>query len=497
MMTKNEKLKQANIEKISLFLNKKYNKVFKDRQFTIDILKYEVSRLLLGKNMKTFNFNDCIKKIEKAILKKLSNYGELKYEPIQMTKINDLLSYQQNPLQKKNQIQRKNSIPSQNNLKIKAPKSANDRRNSFNSQKRIQSALPQNKNINLNNNNDINNNIYNNGVNNTKNNEIPYRTEKMEKLREKEKNKWAIQANKDHEQYLREQEQIKKLLYEKKLKQREILEQQIKEKKEMKRKIREEEKFQPALTSLNLGNEITNNNIINNKQNEKPARPLSSNPFSTRIKEENEYQKKIKEDLKKYEEEEKIKKKTLREKYKEIEKENYENALKKKQAKLYEKEQEKNQQNDLNMFDEEANRTLQLMKMKQKNVEDLYRINQNMKHQIAINNYEEQKYKREREQEQKKINDEELQLKEKKIKMINDYKKGLDEQVKEKQMIREINNKVKIDEKKDYLNIKNQIQEEKNLRYMQKYEKINNYKRELDEQIEKNKKFKKNNELLD
>ena len=149
------------------------------------------------------------------------------------------------------------------------------------------------------------------------------------------------------------------------------------------------------------------------------------------------------------------------------------------------------------MFDEEANRTLQLMKMKQKNVEDLYRINQNMKHQIAINNYEEQKYKREREQEQKKINDEELQLKEKKIKMINDYKKGLDEQVKEKQMIREINNKVKIDEKKDYLNIKNQIQEEKNLRYMQKYEKINNYKRELDEQIEKNKKFKKNNELLD
>ena len=149
------------------------------------------------------------------------------------------------------------------------------------------------------------------------------------------------------------------------------------------------------------------------------------------------------------------------------------------------------------MFDEEANRTLQLMKMKQKNVEDLYRINQNMKHQIAINNYEEQKYKREREQEQKKINDEELQLKEKKIKMINDYKKGLDEQVKEKQMIREINNKVKIDEKKDYLNIKNQIQEEKNLRYMQKYEKINNYKRELDEQIEKNIKFKKNNELLD
>ena len=116
------------------------------------------------------------------------------------------------------------------------------------------------------------------------------------------------------------------------------------------------------------------------------------------------------------------------------------------------------------MFDEEANRTLQLMKMKQKNAEDLNRINQNMKHQIAINNYEEQKYKREREQEQKKINDEELLLKERKQKMINDYRKGLDEQVKEKQMLKEINNKVKFDENKDCLNIKNQLQEEQNNR---------------------------------
>ena len=42
-----------------------------------------------------------------------------------------------------------------------------------------------------------------------------------------------------------------------------------------------------------------------------------------------EYQKKVEEDIKKYQEEEKLKKKTMREKYKEIQKENYENALKK------------------------------------------------------------------------------------------------------------------------------------------------------------------------
>ena len=81
--------------------------------------------------------------------------------------------------------------------------------------------------------------------------------------------------------------------------------------------------------------------------------------------------------------------------------------------------------------------------------------------------------------------------------MINDYRKGLDEQVKEKQMLKEINNKVKFDENKDCLNIKNQLQEEQNNRNKEKYEKINNYKKELDEQIEKNKKFKQNKELLE
>ena len=486
MMTKNEKLKQANIDKISLFLNKKYKKVFKDKQFTMDILKQEVSRLLIGKDMKTFNFNESIKKIEKAILKKVSNFGEIKYEPIQMAKINDLLYYNSNQLQENKQNLKKENIPRPNNLKIRAPKSE---KNILNSQKRVQSALPKNQNMNL--------NIKNNSKG-KKNNEIPYPTEKMEKLKEREKNKWAIQVNKEHEQYLKEQEQLKKTIYEKKIRQREILEQQIKEKKDKAQRIREEEKCQPSLTSLNFGNNNMNiNNNLINKQNEKPKRPLSSNPLISRKKEEINYQKKIEEDLKIYEEEEKIKRKTLREKYKEIEKENYENALKKKQKKEYEKELEKKEKNDLNMFNEEANRTLQLMKMKQKNAEDLYKTNQNIKHKIVLNNYEEQKYKREREQEQKKINDEELLLKERKQKMINDYKKGLDEQVKEKQMMKEINNKVKFDENKDCLNIKNQLQEEQNNRNKEKYEKINNYKKELDEQIEKNKKFKQNNELLE
>ena len=122
------------------------------------------------------------------------------------------------------------------------------------------------------------------------------------------------------------------------------------------------------------------------------------------------------------------------------------------------------------------------------------KINQNIKHQIAINNYENQKYKREIEQEQKKIINEEMIQNEKKKKMINEFKKGLDEQIKEKQKSKEIDKEAKLNENKDNLDIKNKIIEENNLRNRIKYEKINNYKKELDEQIERNKKFKQDNE---
>jgi len=493
MMTKNERLKQANIDKISLFLSKKYNKVFKDKEFTMDILKYEVAKLLLGKDMKTFNFNDNIRKIEKAILKKVTNYGKIKFEPIQMNKINNLISSNKpNPQQQIQNSKKMDNIPVQKEIKIRAPKSAGSRTDSQKPQKRGQSAAAPQKNQKININNNINSNNNNNNNNNNykkKNNEIPYPTVKMEMLRERQRNKWAIQANKEHEEYLKEQEIIRRSNYEKKLRQREILEQQIKEKREQEQKIKEEEKGQPSLTSLNLGGN-SNTATQHNNQNEKIKRPLSSKPFNNRKKEEIEYQKKVEEDIKKFQEEEKLKKKTMREKYKEIQKENYENALKKKEKQIHEKEMEKKEKNDMNMFNGEENRNM--MKMKRMNTADLSRINQNIKHQIAINNYEEQKYKKEREQEQKKFFDEELLQKEKKQKMISDFRKGLDEQLKEKQKMKELKNKVKIEETKDNWNIKNQIEEEKNNKKKLKYEKISNYKKELDEQIEKNKKLKQN-----
>ena len=488
-MSKNERLKQINIDKIALFLNNKYNKVFKDKNFTINTLKYEISKLLIGKNMKSFKFDESIKKIEKSILKTVSNYGEIKYEPVQMDKINTLLSYNNNvnnQLLANTLFQDRNPI--KNRKKEFAPKMDEERKNQDNIKPaRIQSAIPKANKLYLNNNNNI-----------KKTNEIPYPTEKMEKLREREKNKWAIQANKEYEEYLKEKDKLKKDNFEKKLKQRKILEEQIKEKKEYEQKIKQEEKnTQPSITSLKFDEQRNIPYNINiNREKENYRRPLSSKPMIKRRKEEIEYQKKIEEDFKKYQEQENMKKKILRDKYKEIEKENYENAIKKKKEKMDEKEKEKNDKNNENIFGEEY-KTKELIQKNKPQIEELNKnkINQNLKHQIAINNYENQKYQREMEQQQKKLINNELFQNEKKKKMINEFKKGLDEQIKEKQKLKQLNKEAKINENNDNINIKNQIIQENNLRNKEKYEKINNYKKELDEQIERDKKLKQNNEL--
>ena len=198
-MSKNELMKQINIDKIALFLSNKYNKIFKDKNFTMNILKNEISRLLIGKNMKLFNFNESIKKIEKSILKTVSNYGEIKYEPIQMDKINNLLSYNNTITSQPNIISNKSgNNPIKNKLKEYAPKIQEEQKNPEHlKSQRIQSAFPKSNKLNL-------------IINKKDLKDVPYPTEKMEKLREREKNRWAVQANKEFEEYLKEQDKLKK-----------------------------------------------------------------------------------------------------------------------------------------------------------------------------------------------------------------------------------------------------------------------------------------------
>ena len=487
-MQKNEKMKKAIVEKISLFLNNKYRRVFQDKGFTIDMLKSEISKLVPNKNLRAFNFAENIKPIEKTILKKLTNFGQIKYEPIQMEKINDLLSPNPPPSipkpPQKNQLPKQKQIPNQNqNQELKQNTNLNSAKENIPPQKqRFPSAKPSTTKTN-------NNNC-----------EIPYSTELMEKLKERENSKWAIQANQQHEAYLKEQQSIKNSIREKQLKQRQILEQQIKEKKEREQKYKEEEN-KPELTSLNFEyNEEKKTNIQQNKNNIK--RPLSTNtlrknrtPFSSNINDniDIEYQKKMNEDLKKYNMEQINNKKLLREKYKEIEKANYEIAQQKKQKKLSERESDKKAMNEYIDYFHQSNekKDLPTKITQQKNEKEILGINQFTKHQNAINNYEEQKYKREIEEEKKKLFDEEKLRKEKKQKMIEDYRNGLAQQVMEKKKLNEMKNEVKLNENKDNNEINNRFIEERNMLNKQKHDKIINYKRELDEQIEKNKKIKK------
>ena len=120
---------------------------------------------------------------------------------------------------------------------------------------------------------------------------------------------------------------------------------------------------------------------------------------------------------------------------------------------------EKKEKNDINIFVKEENKLKENIKNKILKTEETNKnkINQNIKHQMAINNYENQKYKKEIEQEQKKLINDELIQNEKKKKMINDFKKGLDDQIKEKQKLKELNKEKIMNENKDNLNIKNQI----------------------------------------
>ena len=86
-----EKIRRGFCDKISYFLSQKYKKVFSDKGYTNDKIQKEVYRLLTSKNMKTFNFNIELKLIEKQILEKISKSKTVKYEPVEMKKIKDLM----------------------------------------------------------------------------------------------------------------------------------------------------------------------------------------------------------------------------------------------------------------------------------------------------------------------------------------------------------------------------------------------------------------------
>ena len=301
---KNEKLKKQYVDKMLLFLNNKYSRIFKDKKLTNEKLRKEVEKLLGNQNYKTFDYQSNLKKVEKSILSKVSKIGQIKYEPVQMSKINDLLNFDKdkyiseeaektndnnsksqntnNNLNKTNKSKEKKTIKKEE--AIKSPPTVNekieskneiqennnmtDNNNNTNSQIRPQSAvLMNNKGINdfrINNNIISNNNfcIYNQNIN-----EMNNLSEKMRKLKLKEQDEWAIKAKLDHDNYIKEQNEMKRAQYEKQMKQRELLENQIKEKKEREEKLYNDKRIRLNQQYNNYRKNIGENELNSNLNN--------------------------------------------------------------------------------------------------------------------------------------------------------------------------------------------------------------------------------------
>ena len=310
---KNEKLKKQYVDKMLLFLNNKYSRMFKDKKITTEKLRKEIEKLFGNQNFKNFDYQSNLKTVEKSILLKASKTGTIKYEPVQMSKINDLLNFDKDKYladeseknnenikhistnSNKNKSKEKNIKPNlEKNLQIKSYKIAgkkeikkqevkkeplNNNKNEENDNIKLrpQSDVVSNKNNNLVlesnisdfnlNNNIVNNNNFSICNENNNFNAMNNLSEKMRKLKMKEQDEWAIKAKLDHDNYIKEQNNKKKEIYEKQMKQRELLENQIKEKKEKEEKLYNDKLKKQYKYSYRAVGENELNSDLNNKNN--------------------------------------------------------------------------------------------------------------------------------------------------------------------------------------------------------------------------------------
>ena len=123
---KNEKLKKQYVDKMLLFLNNKYNSIFKDKKITNEKLKKEVEKIIGNQNFKKFDYQSNLKKVEKSILSKASKIGQIKYQPVQMSKINDLLNFDKDKYLEENEKNiepaKNNNANNKNNITMQKPK---------------------------------------------------------------------------------------------------------------------------------------------------------------------------------------------------------------------------------------------------------------------------------------------------------------------------------------------------------------------------------------
>lgn len=461
--TKTQKLKKTYVDKIVLFLSKKYSGFFKDKNYTQNQLVSDISKALPEKDVKNFNLGTGLSKFEKLILEKISKLESKKSCVLEMDHINQLLPKQKNEKkeiksEKKTEKNEKEVIENKPEIQEQIQK------------EKIFSELRENK----------PNPKY------EKEACIPYSTEKVEKLKQKQNDKWAILANQDHERYLQEEKEKKKILDDQRRQQKLYLEQQIKEKEIQKQKLKQDE--QNFYLQNNNINPFVNTKAEGIKkpsiqQEVKPAiKEVLPEHKSLRLESELEkqkYNKEIQEEMKKFEDNEKQKKKELRERYKQIQKENEESA------KLKQMNRQKKEEENINsnfFFGGESNDS-----KPKANIKADYNSENYLKKEKIVKEYEAKKLQREMEEKIKKEKDEEENKKKKKQKMMEEFRMGLDNQIAAKKDIHRQKTEIIKNDKMQIEKINQEIKAEKLKSENQKKDKISQYKKSLDDQIKKKK----------
>lgn len=470
-LTQSEKLKKLYIDKISSYIMKRYNSFFKDKGYSQTHLNKDIEKLIHNKDMKTFDVNSEQPKIEKIIMEKISNMESTKVNILTMDSIKNLL-----PQKAPNS----NGIPipnqSANKNYVAPPSQSNPKRNFSKGKEPIQNRP---------NNNTTNKpNPITHTTRPTNYEDIPYNTEKVEKLKQKQNDKWALQVNQNYQEYLQEEENKKKQKEEAQRLHKEMLEQQIAENKRKRELLKQEEeklnqnnrnyfgnhdtgKYERKEQITNLPseeqnifngyNEYNNNISERNLKYRKEAEQENTRNMNQKNKKyakENEqdlaYQKQMEDEIRKYKDEELKRKNEQREKYILMQKENEENAKRKMLEKQKIKE-EKLRRNEMNYeyyspplpnpnpenragqqppLNNNEIPTTNKMTNNNFNNEDFYEKIKEKEKQLK--EYETKKLQREMEEIKQKEDEQILQQKLKKEKMLQEYQEGLLQQIKER-----------------------------------------------------------------
>lgn len=453
-LTKNQLAKQKCVEKISNFLIKKYGNLFKDKSYSNKQLIEDISSHMKDKDVQSFNFSTSIIKYEKLILEKVSKYESKQSLGLEMNQIKDLLPKK----------------------KIEEPQPSIRQKSTPHSKAVPSNTIQEPQ-----------------GKITPEDNAAPYGKGKMDRLRRKENDEWAIKSKKEHEMYLIEEQAKKKSIEDGKRKQKEMLEMQIKEK-EMQKEKEKKEEYDLYIKNNNynqhFGNEdnfrlnqmrVQQSNNIHNKSKLKTEEQLNDNK----------YYEQLKKDIINEENIEKEKKKKQRELNMQIQRDNEANSKMKRQLMEQEKEQqrefiskvkdpftENNNENSNDIFNKPQSR--QQGRQVQITETPL------QKKEKCIQAYEENKLQREmREREALEKQREEDKNNQKKM-MMEQFKQGLNAQVNEKKRIqkeRETNKQQELVDSNKMNELYNKDIKKNN---QDKMDKINKYRHQLDMQINTN-----------